>query len=453
MAFVTVQVQGADGVKQPVLLDSITGQTYAIPIYKLGVGALGTDDGVVSTANPLPALLGSLISSGNSTTDLLSGGATFTGVVEDVSNYTTISVSILGTLATATGTLQFQTSSDGITFATIPRTVTNVTIDVPHVFLIAEKFFRIRYINDSIAQTGSFRIQTMYSNARPMVLSSTIEQNISINQDCALSRVVSNIDLDLARKIITGQRAFFFFGFNNVFGTATWEDVHPLGGDINWLTVATKVEVLSSHADDTNSAGIGTRSVEVHGLSATGEDQDETILLNGTTPVESSLTYIRVNKMHNEKVGTYGGSHKGDITCRVTGGGVTLATMTGVEGVVDISVQYGSGEAGNGYWSVPLGKVLYITNLEVFINAKANQTADIVLYEREDLLNVSGDVDPRRVLWDAIEVTGEVTKTFKSHIKIKGLTDVFFRAQASGSGTKISVHMDFYLLDANASGE
>ena len=407
----------------------------------------------MSTANPLPTLLSSLVSSGNSTTDLLAGDATFTGEIEDVSNYTTISVSILGTLATATGTLQFQTSSDGITFATIPRTITDITRDVPHVFLIAEKFFRIRYINDSIAQTGSFRIQTIYSNARPMVLSSTIEQNISINQDCALSRTVSNIDLDLARRIITGQRAFFFFGFNNVLGTTTWADIHPAGGNVNWLTTAGKVEVLSSDVADTNTAGAGTRSVEIHGLSDTGVDQDEVILLDGTDAVESNLVYIRINKMHNEKVGTYGGSHKGDITCRVTGNGAVLAVMTGVEGDADISVQYGSGEAGNGHYSVPLGKVMYITNLEVFINTKAAQTADIVLYEREGILDSTGDVDPRRVIWDAIEVTGEITKVFKSHIKIKGLTDVFFRAQASGSGTKISVHLDFYLLDANSDGE
>ena len=102
-------------------------------------------------------------------------------------------------------------------------------------------------------------------------------------------------------------------------------------------------------------------------MSDAGVDQDEVILLDGTDAVESELEYIRINKMHSEKVGTYGGSHKGDITCRVTGNGAVLAVMTGVEGLKDVSVQYGSGEAGNGHYSVPLGKVMYITNLEIFI--------------------------------------------------------------------------------------
>ena len=57
MALITVQVQGADGVTQRVLLDTITGQIYAEPIYKIGLGIVGTDDGPVAAANPLPAYL------------------------------------------------------------------------------------------------------------------------------------------------------------------------------------------------------------------------------------------------------------------------------------------------------------------------------------------------------------------------------------------------------------
>ena len=231
-----------------------------------------------------------------------------------------------------------------------------------------------------------------------------------------------------------------------------WEDIHPSGGNINWLTTATTIEVLSSDIVDT-SDGVGVRSVEIHGLSATGADQDEVIVMNGTTPVVSSLTYIRVNKLHNETVGTYGGSHQGDITCRPSGGGTTLSVMTGDEGNVDTSVQYGSGEAGNGYWTVPLGKVLYITDLSVTVNTKANQTVDIKLYEREGILDTTTPYDPRRILWHVDEVSGgQFAKRFKSHIKIKQLTDIWFRAIGSGNDNKISVTLDFYLLDGNASG-
>ena len=195
------------------------------------------------------------------------------------------------------------------------------------------------------------------TNSLPLI--SRADQILNSSSDCAVTRPITNIDLDLARKHIEGQRAFFFFGHNDEVGTS-YEDIHPAGGDVNWLATAGKVEVLSSDAADT-ALGLGTRSVEVHGLSAAGEDQDEVIAMDGVTPVESALTYIRINKVHCEDVGTYGGAHQGDITCRVTGGGAVLSVMTGEEGAVNSSVQYGSGEANNGYWTVPLGKVLYIT--------------------------------------------------------------------------------------------
>lgn len=398
------------------------------------------------------SLPGTVVSIVNSTASLLSSGATFLGTSEDVQGYSTITVSILGTLSTATGTLFFETSSDNVTWSQVPREITNITADVPHVWLIAEQYFRVRYVNDSIAQTGAFRIQTMFANGRPMALAHTVENEISINSDVLLSRVVSNTDLDFARKLITGQRSFFFFGYNDSVGTS-WEDIHPNGGDINWQTAVQSVEVVSTDAADNGTTpGLGVQSVEIHGLSATGEDQDEIVLTNGTTAVAAALTYIRVNKMHSEICGTYGGSHQGDITCQVSGGGAVLSKMTGEEGSVDTAVVYGSGEAGNGYWSIPLGKVMYITRLEVIPNVGTNKTIDIALYERENILDVTTPFAPRRVIWQESGIDTTTEKVFKSHIKIKALTDIWFRAKASAT-SKIEVSLDFYLVNANSSGE
>jgi len=280
------------------------------------------------------------------------------------------------------------------------------------------------------------------------------DEHLPFRTESVITRAGTSFDLDQARKHIDEQRAFFFFGFNEVLASSTWEDVHPAGGDINWLESAVTVEVSSASASDT-AAGVGTQSVEIHGLSDVGADQDEVIVMNGTSTTESSLTYTRVNKMHNEVVGTYGGSHAGNISVFSRGGateGVLLSRMTGREGEQDASVQYGSGEAGNGYWTVPLGKVLYITRLDVIPNTKANQTVDVVLYEREGILDTTTPYDPRRIIWSAIEITEPIEKEFKSHIKIKGLTDLFFRAQASGAGSKVFVSLDFYVLEADEDG-
>jgi len=168
------------------------------------------------------------------------------------------------------------------------------------------------------------------------------------------------------------------------------------------------------------------------------------------------LTYVRLNKMHNEVVGTYGGSHEGDVSCRVTNAtfanGALLSQMVGEEGSVGDDAQYGLGEASNGYWSVPLGKVMYITHLTVNVQIGNNKTVDIILYEREGILNTTTPYDPRRILWNNFGIEGNHTEIFTSHIKIKQLTDIWFRAKAEASGTRVDVKLHFYLVDADATG-
>ncbi len=392
---------------------------------------------------------GGFVSVNNSSTDTLVGDAVFTGIGDDVSQYSSVSILYKSDVAAAASGLKIEFSQDNTNWdVSLVGDLGAKTFQV-HRLVPAAKFFRVVYTNGSAAQS-SFRLQCIFhTSSSPVLITRAGQPQTTV--DATPTRQTAEIDLDFARKHIPGGRAFFFFGFNEVIASGTWEDIHPNGGDVNWLTTATKVEVLSSNAADT-SDGTGVRQVELHGLSATGVDQDEVITMNGTSAVESSLTYIRVNKLHNENVGTYGGSHEGDITCRVTGGGATLSVMTGREGLVNVSSQYGSGEAGNGYWTVPLDKVLYITRLEVTPNVKSNQTVDIILYEREGILNTTAPQDPRRIIWSAIEIDRPVEKVFKSHIKIKNLTDLWFRAKPSGANSKISVALDFYLLDEDADG-
>jgi len=393
-----------------------------------------------------------VVSTNNSSTATLAGDAVFTGVGDDVSNFSSVSILYKSDVAAATSGLSIEFSQDNSNWdVQLVGDLGAKTFQV-HALKPAAQYFRVVYTNGSSAQSF-FRLQCIFHKSSPAVLITRGGQPQS-TVDATPTRQVAEIDLDFARKHIPGGRSFFFFGHNDEVDTA-YEDVYPGGGDINWQTTAAKIKVQSSNASDA-SAGIGTRQIEVHGLSATGADQDEVITMNGTTAVESSLTYIRVNKMHNENVGTYGGSHEGDIECRVTNAtfanGALLSKMVGEEGNVDVSVQYGLGEASNGYWSVPLGKVMYITHLTVNVQVGTNKTVDIILYEREGILNVSAPFDPRRILWNAFGVEGVHDEPFKSHIKIKALTDIWFRAKAEANGTRVDVKLHFYLVDADASG-
>ena len=400
------------------------------------------------------------VSTDNSTVATLGIDEVFTGPAEDVSRFASVSVSWNADEASAKDGCLMQFSPDGTNWDRgVPVTSGSNLLQTDHGGVhrlsIIVQYFRVVYTNGGVAQT-EFRLQTLFHTHNSMPLVSRLEQQLSLSTDCALVRPVSNIELDYARRQITGQRTFFLFGFNDGIGTA-WVDVNPENINHPWPTSAAKVGVASSHAADTNTAGAGTRQVEMHGLSTTGVNQDEIIDMNGTTEVDSTLDYVRVNKLHNEMVGTYGGSHQGDVTARVTSGGAKtgniLARMIGREGAVDTSVQYGLGEAGAGRWSVPLGKVAYLIGGWVEINTTGTKTGDVILYEREGILNTSAPFDPRRVLWSVIEAQGRHEIKFDSFLKIKELTDIWFRAKGSGADTKINVYLEFYLVDANAAGE
>ena len=68
-------------------------------------------------------------------------------------------------------------------------------------------------------------------------------------------------DLESARIQIPGNRSFFFFGFNGAVGNSGFEDIHPAGGDINWLQTAGQIEITSSDDEDGGAVQIQAFSV------------------------------------------------------------------------------------------------------------------------------------------------------------------------------------------------
>jgi len=138
--------------------------------------------------------IGNTISAANSTAALLGSGATFTGVWESVVNYTMVGVAILGSLATD-GTLYFDLSTDGgATFTSVPSSIDDVTFAVPRLLNVVESHVRIRYINGTTAQTGTFSLQTKYSNGQEYELLASVDGFIN-----------GETPVTVTRSVITGQ--------------------------------------------------------------------------------------------------------------------------------------------------------------------------------------------------------------------------------------------------------
>lgn len=119
-----------------------------------------------------------IISTANSTTTLLGAAGTFTGAWEEVIDWTTVAVAVIGTITTD-GTLFIESSQDGGTVVnSVAYVIKDATFDLPKVWNIVETHIRIRYVNGTTPQTGAFQIQTKYSNGQELGVLHTIDEPI-----------------------------------------------------------------------------------------------------------------------------------------------------------------------------------------------------------------------------------------------------------------------------------
>ena len=149
----------------------------------------------------------------------------------------------------------------------------------------------------ALAQTNSYNVLDSHATA--------IEAN-RINQNLGA---------------VPGYTRVALLGHNPDIPAATAEDVWEGGGNYPLLAAASQLEVVSTSASDA-AAGTGARTVLIQGLDANWLPISETVTLNGTTPVTTVNSYLRVNLMTTTSAGS-GGQNAGDLTLRVAGGGTT----------------------------------------------------------------------------------------------------------------------------------
>jgi hypothetical protein len=159
-------------------------------------------------------------------------------------------------------------------------------------------------------------------------------------------------ELQVARGQITMHSSFCQFGINATVGTSN-ETVWIGSNTYTFPAAASVLKVSSSSASDA-AAGTGARTVQIQGLNAAYEAVVETVILNGQTEVNTTNSYLRVNKMTVLTAGS-GGTSVGNI---YAGTGTVTA---GVPAVVVNQTGILSNESESAFYTVPAGFTAYIT--------------------------------------------------------------------------------------------
>jgi hypothetical protein len=217
------------------------------------------------------------------------------------------------------GTLYIDFSPDGSNAdSTLTYAYNTTVINPPHRLTVTRGYFRVRYVNGSVAQTY-IRIQSMLTEGGP--LASPFSGLVSPTADTLITRSVPT-ELDIASGKFQGYSIVHLFGRNeNVTSGGVPEDLEAQGGAYTGFPTgaAELVEVVSSSTND-SANGSGANWLYIYGLDTDFNAVEELIILNGTTPVDSVNSYKRVHSaiVIRSANGANTATNAGTITVRHT---------------------------------------------------------------------------------------------------------------------------------------
>jgi len=377
-----------------------------------------------------------IIDANNSTTTPLGIGATFVGTYTETTEFSEFTCLVNTDVS---GTLFFDFSTNGIDADRIKSIkVTNGSV---HTLAVVSQFMRVRYNNNSLAQSF-IRLQTTLHTFKSKELTSTTSENINDQNDVQLVRIVNDQTVDLARNVIGDKKSFVVVGRNTDVGTSL-EDIWGVGGDYNFLTGATNLEILSNNAAD-DFSGAGARVVQINGLDENLNEITENVLLVGATAsAATTQTFFRLTRALVGLVGTNRGSNFDDLDIQVAGGGLKIGRIGGVgpSGIAD----YGIGRTTLGIFTVPAGKTMFIK--EFAVNVGGNKTADIFLFTVPNIDDVTVPTSAKILLISVDEIGGFITIKFDAYVPIPEKTDVWVRAAVATGCNSIDTRFGIYIID------
>jgi hypothetical protein len=159
--------------------------------------------------------------------------------------------------------------------------------------------------------------------------------------------------LAVSKGDFTGYSNVSKFGVNSTVGSGGFESIWEGSNAYPWPTTAATLSVVSASANDA-SGGTGARTVEIQGLDSSWNLLTETITMNGTTPVVTTGSFLRVFRA---RVVTAGSLQSNAAQITMSSGGTTLAYIT--------YDTIGMGQTLMAVYTIPNGKTGYIINLNV----------------------------------------------------------------------------------------
>jgi len=241
--------------------------------------------------------------------------------------------------------------------------------------------------------------------------------------------------LQVARGQVAYHTPQFKFGFNADVDNSL-ETVWAQGGLYSYLSSASVLKISSSSTADT-SAGTGARTVQLYGLDADYNEISETVTLNGQTAVNTTNSFLRINRMIVRKAGT-GGQNAGVV---YAGTGTVTA---GVPANKYATVAVGDNQTLMALWTVPAGHTAYLYETHVTAACTTSNkllTTTIVARPEGEVFQVK---DKFGIQIDG----GDIRQVYNFPIKFTEKTDIEVRAiaDAGSANAEVSAGLDIVYI-------
>jgi hypothetical protein len=204
-------------------------------------------------------------------------------------------------------------------------------------------------------------------------------------------------------------------GFSDTI-TGTKLDHNNCGNDFDWtITTATNIDVVSNSAQD-GVAGTGIQQILVAGLDEDWNILNEFVILNGTTSVQTTNKFLRVNLALGQQFGSTGES---------------VGTITGsANGINWFLIEPAEGNAYLGRWSIPKDHRLVIK----YYNVTSDKGNDYLgwIYTKTPFNNRAFPANKFNIHEAATTVIGHPTM-------LPEKTDIFFKTQKVSGSSGVAV--------------
>lgn len=221
--------------------------------------------------------------------------------------------------------------------------------------------------------------------------------------------------VDFARGHYKNVTPVHLFGFNRTVATS-FETIANDGGGVYTFPASAVVMTLVSDAADTC-------SVLLSGLDANWQKITETVVLTGTTPVNTTNSFFRLNSAI-----VMSGTQAGNVS--ITNNSVKYAHIEASTGVSQFAV-----------YSTSENEALYINGVN-FASGTVNPNKYLTgrIYQKTD-----GGSALR--YWEATWSTSQIAYDVKVPFRIPPKTDISFQAKSSSGENEIAVYVNCFAVD------